>query len=150
MRQLVLFLLLFFSMSCSQKSIQKNYDAEQPSELDITTDREFKNVMNNLIINSQFTAQQKFHLNRLGAELTDKLEANAVINVKLRVLLFKVLLAPTYNKKQVQVTREMILRNNIERNLLILETIEITKAITERVDQDDVLELPEQEAYLLF
>lgn len=149
--KLIMISLLFLSLAaCAQKSIQKKPAEKTSSETEVLTDEQLEDVIARLIIDSKYTTQQKSQFDNLRFELNEKLEVNNTINRKLRALLFKQLLAPNYNKTEIQIVREMIQRNIIERNSLINESIEIANIIAGRTNPNEFLEQLRQELFLMY
>lgn len=148
MRLIIISFFLFNLVACAHKDIQKQSHDKPPTE--VLTDEELENVIAELIIDSKYSIQQKSQFDSLRFELNEKLEVNNVINRKLRALLFKELLSPNYNKNEVQIVREMIQRNIVERNSLINESIEIANIIAGRTDPNEFLEQLRQELFLMY
>lgn len=115
-----------------------------------TTTLELWDIIDELIIKSQFSTQQKHQLNELCLELEEKLEINDVINIKLRALLFTELLSSYYNERQISVIKAMLERNHLERNSLLFDAIRITNLITKRTSLDEQSESSDKDLYLLY
>lgn len=115
-----------------------------------TTTLELWDIIDELIIMSPFSTQQKHQLNELCLELEEKLEINDVINIKLRALLFTELLSAYYDERQINVIKAMLERNHLERNSLLFDAIRITNLITKRTNLDEQFESSDKDLYLLY
>lgn len=122
----------------------------EPEPVKITTPDDLNKAIDEAIIDSRFTIQQKAELDNLRAELDEKLQINAVINLKLRAQLFKELLSADYNNLEVQLIQEMLQRNSFERNSLITQSIEITNVITGRSEISTAAEHLRRETFIVY
>lgn len=116
----------------------------------ITTDTDLDQVIDETIIESRFSIEQKTELDNLRAELNQKLQINAVINLKLRAQLFRELLSKDYNPLEIQLIQEMLQRNSFERNSLITQSIEITNVITGRTEINTAAEHLRRETFIIY
>ena len=167
MNKIIYFIIYLVCAGCIHKNIQKNLEKEtnltdsiqnqislkksyttEPSQA--TSSIELWDIIDELIIKSQFSTQQKYQLNELCLELEEKLELNNIINIKLRALLFTELLSPYYDDKQIAVIKAMLEQNHFERNSLLLNAIDITNLITKRKTLNEESEQPYQDFYLLY
>lgn len=116
----------------------------------ITNAADLDQVIDETIIESRFSIQQKTELDNLRAELNQKLQINAVINLKLRAQLFRELLSTDYNPIEIQIIQEMVQRNSFERNSLITQSIEITNVITGRTEINAAAEHLRRETFMVY
>lgn len=125
-------------------------DAIEEEPVKITTDSDLDQAIDETIIQSRFSIEQKGELDNLRAELNEKLQVNAVINLKLRAQLFKELLSTDYNPVEIQIIQEMLQRNSFERNSLITQSIEITNVITGRTEINTAAEHLRRETFIVY
>lgn len=123
---------------------------EEEEPVKITSDSDLDQVIDETIIESRFSLEQKAELDNLRGELKQKLQINSVINLKLRAQLFKELLTTDYNPLEIQLIQEMLLRNNFERNSLITQSIEITNVITGRTEINTAAEHLRRETFIVY
>ena len=102
------------------------------------------------IIESRFSIEQKAELDNLRSELNQKLQVNAVINLKLRAQLFRELLSTDYNPIEINLIQEMLQRNSFERNSLITQSIEITNVIIGRTEINTAAEHLRRETFIVY
>lgn len=121
---------------------------EEPDK--ITSDADLDQVIDETIIESRFSIGQKTELDNLRAELKQKLQINAVINLKLRGQLFRELLSTGYSPLEIQLIQEMLQRNSFERNSLITQSIEITNVITGRTEITTAAEHLRRETFIVY
>ena len=124
--------------------------AEEEERVKITTAADLDQVIDETILESRFSIQQKTELDNLRAELNQKLQINAVINLKLRAQLFRELLSTDYNPIEIQLIQEMVQRNSFERNSLITQSIEITNVITGRTEINTAAEHLRRETFIVY
>ncbi len=123
---------------------------EEEERVKITTAADLDQVIDETILESRFSIQQKTELDNLRAELNQKLQINAVINLKLRAQLFRELLSKDYNPMEIQLIQEMVQRNSFERNSLITQSIEITNVITGRTEINTAAEHLRRETFIVY
>ena len=124
--------------------------AAEAERVKITTAADLDQVVDETILESRFSIQQKTELDNLRAELNQKLQINAVINLKLRAQLFRELLSTDYNPIEIQLIQEMLQRNSFERNSLITQSIEITNVITGRTEINTAAENLRRETFIVY
>ncbi len=124
--------------------------AAEEERVKITTAADLDQVVDETILESRFSIQQKTELDNLRAELNQKLQINAVINLKLRAQLFRELLSTDYNPIEIQLIQEMLQRNSFERNSLITQSIEITNVITGRTEINTAAENLRRETFIVY
>ena len=122
--------------------------AEEPVK--ITTDAALDQMIDVTIIESRFSIEQKAELDNLRSELNQKLQVNAVINLKLRAQLFRELLSTDYNPIEINLIQEMLQRNSFERNSLITQSIEITNVIIGRTEINTAAEHLRRETFIVY
>lgn len=124
--------------------------AAEEERVKITTAADLDQAIDETILESRFSIQQKTELDNLRAELNQKLQINAVINLKLRAQLFRELLSTDYNPIEIQLIQEMVQRNSFERNSLITQSIEITNVITGRTEINTAAEHLRRETFIVY
>ena len=124
--------------------------AAEEEPVKITSDTDLDHVIDETIIDSRFSIEQKAELDNLRAELNHKLQINGVVNLKLRAQLFKELLSTDYNPLEIQLIQEMLQRNSFERNSLIAQSIEITNVITGRTEVNTAAEHLRRETLIFY
>ncbi len=122
----------------------------EPKTVKVTTDSDLDQVIDETIIESRFSIEKKTELDNLRVELREKLQINAVFNLKLRAQLFKELLSRDYNPLEVQLIQEMLQRNSYERNSLITQSIEVTNVITGRTEINTAAEHLRRETFIVY
>lgn len=133
-----------------ETKIPPHQSVQQPEPIKISTESDLDKVIDETILDSRFSIQQKTSLDNLRSELNGKLKINGVINLKLRAQLFNELLSPTYSNIEVQLIQEMLQRNSFERTSLILQSIEITNVITGRTEISTAAEHLRRETFIVY